>query len=69
MAMAPRGYARDPFALHEALHFKGVPIPRFVPWPPPERVPLNEAVALQKLKAIRAYRSQLVEFVLILQIK
>jgi LmbE family N-acetylglucosaminyl deacetylase len=51
----------NPFAFHEALDFKGVPIPRFVPWPPPERVPLNEAVALQKLKAIRAYRSQLVD--------
>ncbi|WP_255286680.1 MULTISPECIES: PIG-L deacetylase family protein [unclassified Bacillus (in: firmicutes)] len=58
----PQGITpRDPFAFHEALDFKGVPIPRFVPWPPPERVPLNEAVALQKLKAIRAYRSQLVD--------
>ncbi|WP_144555971.1 PIG-L deacetylase family protein [Bacillus sp. X1(2014)] len=58
----PQGVTpRDPFAHHEALDFKGIPIPRFVPWPPPERVPLNEDVALQKLKAIRAYRSQLVD--------
>lgn len=47
---------RLPFEAHE---YKGERIPRFVPWPPPVRVPMTETEAIRKLKAIRAYRSQL----------
>ncbi|PFN98557.1 hypothetical protein COJ85_20980 [Bacillus sp. AFS076308] len=53
----PRGITPGlPFEAHQ---YKGERIPRFVLWPPPVRMPMTEAEALKKLKAIRAYRSQL----------
>lgn len=52
----PRGITPGlPFEAHE---YKGERIPRYVPWPPPVRMPITEAEAMRKLKAIRAYRSQ-----------